>query len=472
MFWPMTMGRGDRPAPFHSKLSLPAEGAVVILGAGASAPAGAPLIRGFIDQARDFEKLGLFSGDTTEDVRASIEFYDSLRSFFKFTEEDIENIENLLSLAELTTLIPSLPITASGSPFIEESTKRFVEAVLVKAIRVAAPSSDEWLGLEGGLPHKYLVGALAHYKDEVSVIALNYDCLLEYVCFCMGVPFTYSRSHGEGIEILKLHGSTNWSICANATCPRNQEAVVSPLEYHPLDDGEPLGTIEAASGTCSTCTYPLQPLIVPPVAGKQLEHPALRHTWERAFSALSRAETMVSVGYSLPESDTKVRQLLHVGLSSDPPLRQAMIVLGSDDSAAERWGSLFRESWRNYRLDLRMQKFQEMAHTFLWKALAIQDDPNTQRGLHLLPLLQSPAFNEKARTNLQEAVKDMEIWTDERGLSVVDWVAVAKKVRNEELGSDDRSEQYRQILAGLGFDWIPVGSFLPSHGTELPTPDI
>ena len=70
----MSIGPRDHPAPFHSKISLPAEGAVVVLGAGTSAPAGAPLIRGFIDQARDFEKLELFDDDVVEDVRASIEF--------------------------------------------------------------------------------------------------------------------------------------------------------------------------------------------------------------------------------------------------------------------------------------------------------------------------------------------------------------------------------------------------------------
>lgn len=107
--WPLFgFGRPvrDRPEPYHSKLSLPAEGAVILLGAGASASVGAPLMRGFIDRARDYAKLNLFNHDTLSDVNATIDFYDSLRSYFRITEVDIENVETLLSLAELADVIP------------------------------------------------------------------------------------------------------------------------------------------------------------------------------------------------------------------------------------------------------------------------------------------------------------------------------------------------------------------------------
>ncbi len=110
--WPLFGFGGpvrERPEPFHSKLSLPAEGAVILLGAGASASVGGPLMRGFIDRARDYAKLNLFSPDALSDIHATVDFYDSLRSYLRITEVDIENIENLLSLAELADVIPNLP---------------------------------------------------------------------------------------------------------------------------------------------------------------------------------------------------------------------------------------------------------------------------------------------------------------------------------------------------------------------------
>jgi NAD-dependent SIR2 family protein deacetylase len=49
------MGVARDPArPFRSRLSLQSSRAVLLLGAGASAPAGCPLMREFVDRARDY----------------------------------------------------------------------------------------------------------------------------------------------------------------------------------------------------------------------------------------------------------------------------------------------------------------------------------------------------------------------------------------------------------------------------------
>src|SRR5262245_49023486 len=121
--WPLPVQ--DRPAPFHSKLSLPADGAVILLGAGASASVGAPLMRGFIDRAPDQAKPEIFRSETINDGYATISFYDSLRSRFQITEEDIENVENLLSLAEIADLVRNLPFSQSLRPQMADSIRRF-----------------------------------------------------------------------------------------------------------------------------------------------------------------------------------------------------------------------------------------------------------------------------------------------------------------------------------------------------------
>jgi NAD-dependent SIR2 family protein deacetylase len=464
--WPLFGFGGpvrDRPEPFHSKLSLPAEGAVILLGAGASASVGAPLMRGFIDRARDFAKLNLFGPDTLNDVSATIDFYDSLRSYFRITEEDIENVENLLSLAELADLIPNLPFSDSLHPQLANSIRRFVEAVLVKAIRLPAPDSPQWLGLDFGPVHKRLVAALAHYGKKISVITLNYDCVLEYACYSMGVPFTYDRGRGEGVEILKLHGSINWLSCRQPSCLEHGKVHVAELRYESITHEPDTGTVEPLIPDCPSCSTQLRPHIVPPTWAKPLDDDTLRQAWARAFNQLAAAEALVVIGYSLPDADPKVRELLHVGLSS-AKLRQAMVVVGGDKSAADRWANLFRNSWRNYRLDIRSQNFEQIVNPFLFRALSIEDSAFEHKHLQLLPLPKGPAVDAQARERLEASQRAHNIWNEAHGIRGVDWVSVARGVRSGKPPEADSINIYRKILHEVGLDWVPDGPILPTHG--------
>jgi NAD-dependent SIR2 family protein deacetylase len=297
-------------------------------------------MRGFIDRARDYDKLKLFGSEIIKDVRATIEFYDSLRSYFRITEEDIENVENLLSLAELADLIPDLPFSHVLPPPRADTIRRFVEAILVKAIRLPAPDSPQWLGLDLGPAHKRLIAALAYYGDKITVITLNYDCVVEYACYCMGVPFTYHRGYGQGAEILKLHGSINWLSCRNSHCPSLGTVHITELKYQSVGNGQDTGIVEPSMTTCPSCSTPLRPHIVPPTWGKALDDRVLQETWVRAYKAIVASETLVTIGYSLPEADPKVRELLQIGLSS-AKLRQAMVVVGQDENASNRWANFF-----------------------------------------------------------------------------------------------------------------------------------
>lgn len=450
-------------------MSLPADGAVVLLGAGASACLGAPLMRGFIDRAKDYSKLGLFSADIQGDVKATIEFYDSLRSHFRITEEDIENVENLLSLAELADVVPNLPFSESIPPKLSDSIRRFVEAVIVKSVRVPAPDSPQWLGLNGGPAHKRIVAALAHYREKLTVITLNYDCVLEYTCYCMGVPFTYNRAYGEGAEILKLHGSINWLSCPQVNCRSRGIVRIGELQYQATANENDTGTVESHTLQCSDCSTLLRPHIVPPTWAKALHDKVLQENWARAVDALASSETLVSIGYSLPEADPKVRELLHVGLSS-AKLRQAMVVVGQDDEASARWANLFRNSWRDYRLDIRKQNFEEMVNPFLFRALSIDDNAFQHTYLQLLPLPTGPSMDAEARKHLEASERARNVWREEFGLHGIDFVRVAQDLRSGKPAAHESTKAYRQILSELGFDWIPKGPILPVHGSALARP--
>ena len=78
MIWLSAPGQRNEP-PFKSHTSLKLDHAVVMLGAGASAGAGVPVMRGFVDRARDYLAQGFFPTDDEKHVRRALNFYESLR---------------------------------------------------------------------------------------------------------------------------------------------------------------------------------------------------------------------------------------------------------------------------------------------------------------------------------------------------------------------------------------------------------
>jgi hypothetical protein len=82
-------------------------------------------------------------------------------------------------------------------------------------------------------------------QSKLAPERLNWDC-----CYCLGIPFTYRPDlddGDDGIEILKLHGSMNWTQCSNEKCEAFQSAAVAPLQFKPIEDGAQ-GTVEIELG--------------------------------------------------------------------------------------------------------------------------------------------------------------------------------------------------------------------------------
>jgi hypothetical protein len=430
-------------------------------------------MRGFIDRARDLAKIGMFSTSEMEAVTAALNLYDSLRTDFSITEEDIENVENLLSLADLSRILRTSPVNALMPSGLSDHLRRFIDAVITKSISIPGPASPLWLeyGAERLTPYKQLTRSLAHYGERITVITLNYDCLIEYTCYCMGLPFTYNRALSPGAEILKLHGSTNWLRCPNQSCDRRGEPYVSEIKHVPGVTSSDTGHIERSDANCVECRQPLTPIIVPPSWTKDIDAPILRETWSRAANALAKAEVLVGIGYSLPVADMHVQQLLHIGFSSRR-LRQALVAVGSDEESAQRWTAFFRESWRSVRLTVRAGYFQDIVNTSILPALVIPDhfgrSFNEEVHVPLIPLRENCHTNPEVRERFRAAMKKggiMPLQNDD--LSNVNWSTVAKEARAGKQTQDSNTQKYREILDEAGMIWSPTGSILPAHGRKL-----
>lgn len=459
----------NKAAQFQSRISLAPKQAVVLLGAGASVSSGCPVMKGFIDRARDYVELRRFSEAEEEDVRISLGLYNALRARFSITEEDVENVENLLSLADLSRLLGKPPIEELARKDLSDHVRRFINAIITKSVTVPGPRAAAWQGSDarGPLVYKGLVRALAYHSRRVTVLTMNHDCLVEYACYCMGLPFTYNRDLADGVEILKLHGSINWLRCPKSGCPSDSRVSVHPVRHVPHGGGE-MGYLDIEENRCDECGTLLTPVVVPPTWSKDVDNTVLRQTWSRAVEVLSQAEAFVSVGFSLPVSDAHIRHLIHVGLSSGA-LRQALAVVGSDAESANRWSSMFRESWRQARLEVHQSTFEQALSPAILPALVVpQDFGQPILNAKILPV--SPGFEAHldAEARLGAAMAKRGIPPGATGvLNGVSWDTVLQGMRRAEPTQHDSVRAYREILEEAGLDWYPDGKIIPAHGTSL-----
>lgn len=170
--------------------------------------------------------------------------------------------------------------------------------------------------------------------DPVSIISTNWDILLDnslyneisnpadlaVVDYCCYIS-SYNESDdsvkpgleilGQGgfnVKLLKLHGSLNW-----LQCPKCQRIYVKFNEKIAMN---PYANI--ARPTCRHCdknfgkqkSHNLVANLIMPTFLKDLSNPQYKIIWQNAGIELSEAKKIVFIGYSLPQADFEMRQLL------------------------------------------------------------------------------------------------------------------------------------------------------------------
>jgi len=113
----------------------------------------------------------------------------------------------------------------------------------------------------------------------------------------------------DGLKLLKLHGSLNWWYSGPKGTPGE------PIYDWGIkgDSGWNLDQIGPTHADLSdVLTAGLQPMIVPPAAVKSAyyNNQTLQALWKKAAKALSEAEELVIMGFSLPRTDMLVSSML------------------------------------------------------------------------------------------------------------------------------------------------------------------
>ena len=83
-----------------------------------------------------------------------------------------------------------------------------------------------------------------------------------------------------------------------------------------------------------------EPLIVPPTWNKGDSHKALTQIWAQAAQALSKAENIFVIGYSLPPSDAFFRYLYALGTAGDVLLKRFWVFNPAQQEVEQRFRAL------------------------------------------------------------------------------------------------------------------------------------
>ncbi len=342
---------------------------VYVLGAGASAHTGAPLLADFLAQARElpYRAKDISCLDSFERVLTWIE---EIKRASYYVKLQLENLEHVFSLADLGHQIGlrgfqlycsdlrkviaevldhcELERPSQHSKFLDKVYPAFMEHLKELNERRKATT------LQGNKPF-----------SADSIITFNYDVFLDhawatsnirppadYIPGETGFP-DYALKEGSVSEdypslLLKLHGSTNWACCQE--CPCIDVVRADRLnEYVEPKTGRRSGPLKlrlvketTRKRPCSKCRKNThwEPYIVPPTWSKRVEKSPVVPVWKRAVKEVSEAAQLVIIGYSLPPTDTFFQYLLALGAWNNKGLRR-VVVVNNDDSED------FRNRYRN-----------------------------------------------------------------------------------------------------------------------------
>ncbi|MEV8307173.1 SIR2 family protein [Streptomyces flavidovirens] len=171
------------------------------------------------------------------------------------------------------------------------------------------------------------------HRDQATVITLNYDPLVEaayaeagrlaggaWASDCIHTQIyryamTSIRSRNGAVlgtsqvrtlQLFKLHGSLNWVYSGRTN-----------YYGETIYDDSAITSWKGEVNEVSPATEKVS-LIVPPTVGKSgfFQNETVRDQWRTAFTRLRHASQVYCLGYSLPEGDLLLRNLLAAGVSA------------------------------------------------------------------------------------------------------------------------------------------------------------
>ncbi|MEW5914506.1 MAG: hypothetical protein AB1814_18265 [Thermodesulfobacteriota bacterium] len=340
---------------------------VFILGAGASADAGIPVMKDFLDRARDFYTTDWL---TKEEKQIFSRVFDAINqltgtSFYSYI--DLNNIENVLSAFDMGSLIGRL-----GNIPVEKiiDLKKYAQKLIGITIDLSTnfrQREDNGTVVEGHY-HRLatvILDILAKQKDqEVSIITFNYDLALEYAMHFHKIKTNYYLNNitdDSSLPLLKLHGSVNWgySNVDNSVIYFGIDKILNGLGFTGIKNNKKLIVWKQFENEETKNRQKIGgPVIVPPTWSKSEHHYKIDRVWKKAAEVLSKAEAIYIIGYSLPETDLFFRYLFALSTHGEVSLRRFWVFNPDpEDEVGKRFeklvGSGLTSRYKFYKTDFR-----------------------------------------------------------------------------------------------------------------------
>jgi hypothetical protein len=193
------------------------------------------------------------------------------------------------------------------------------------------------------------------------VVTSNWDLVFERYAALHKVPMRLSGFNRSEFVLLKLHGSIDWCTYgrrakgySDASYASLRERLFGPGPYRMrVPQGkEALVRIRAleawrlAWSRISSRAIDLH--MVTMARGKAGDLGPLQDIWRDAYGALSRAERIDIVGYSLPDDDIEIRTLLRAAIQRGEGPRRLVTRNPAPDVHERVWRFLRRDAAANY----------------------------------------------------------------------------------------------------------------------------
>jgi hypothetical protein len=249
---------------------------VFLLGAGASATAGAPLMSNFLDRAHDLWRLKQVAAE--ESFAATFGAIGELQRVHSKADLDLQNLEAVFGALEMAQTLASLGSLPPESVSCLTSAISDVIVQTLEATMLFPVSSD---GISPTVEYLLFVDLLDHIQwhstrpRTASVLTFNYDIGLDWALEFKNQPVKYGLEEETPPTpgLFKLHGSLNWAYCQacrNIT-PRSVRTFLQNAPGWALGARNVRIAIGSTLAHCAKCkaTCESHPVIVPPPGTKR-----------------------------------------------------------------------------------------------------------------------------------------------------------------------------------------------------------
>jgi len=304
-----------------------------ILGAGAS----------FADDNRFPLMKAVFKGFEDQDSNQH-SYADTRKTLLKWLKNNYDNYQN----ENIEGILTYLDFLRSGYILAEKPSLQTDYSLQYKKIySELIDYLHERLNINGNIEDLILhYNLLDKITQKDSIITFNYDETLDatlayynkkkptdeklphflnlqyLISKCESKGFVFSglgeistSQLGQGY-LLKLHGSLFWKSCINNYCPNHFYINIGNESEDFLDEEGYLNKTHHSMfpddpSFCNLCGGELEPVLIYPSAHKQIStFPKIKVMWQKAHRILSNATHYVIIGYSFPETDFNVRNLI------------------------------------------------------------------------------------------------------------------------------------------------------------------